>query len=569
MENSEIIEALELTAKLMEIHDENPFKVRGYSSAVYNLEKITVPLATLSPDELEKLDGVGKSMATKITEMSQTGTFKELREFIEKTPPGLLDILEVKGLGPKKIRSLWKEHNITDITQLYEACISNKLTGMKGFGEKTQLQVKENIEFIFANKSKRRIDVAETLANGIYKLLSESGLCSKVSIAGEVRRRMETVDKVLIMAATDNYVSVMSFLDKQSSIVKFEELSSPFSWKGYFSGTELKVEIKLISAARYGSELLINSSAPEHLDSYVPERGTLLSLANASRFETEESFYESIDWQYVQPELREGTFEVALAASKNLPQLIETTDLKGCLHNHSTWSDGQHSIEEMSLKCIEHGYEYFGISDHSQTAAYAHGLQEFRVFEQHKEIDEVNKKLAPFRVFKGIESDILQDGSLDYPEHVLRSFDFIVASVHSTLNMDITKATDRLLTAIHNPYTTILGHPTGRLLLKREGYPLDFKEIINACAKNNVVIEINASPWRLDLDWRWVHYACEQGVWISINPDAHETAGIADMYYGVGVARKGGLTRKNCFNALSATEVAAFFDNRKKKIAGN
>ena len=267
--------------------------------------------------------------------------------------------------------------------------------------------------------------------------------------------------------------------------------------------------------------------------------------------------------------MREGTFEIEAAKKGTLPNLVEMKDLKGILHNHSTYSDGKHSLEQMAVHSKNLGYEYLGICDHSKSAFYANGLNEDRLMQQHAEIDALNKKLAPFKIFKGIESDILYDGNLDYDNQVLASFDFIVASVHSILNMKLEKATQRLLTAIENPYTTILGHPTGRLLLRREGYPIDHKAVIDHCAKYNVVIEINANPWRLDLDWRWVHYAIEQGVKLSINPDAHKMEGYDDMYYGLLAGRKGGLTADMTFNALNAEELGEYFTERKSKIKMN
>ena len=264
--------------------------------------------------------------------------------------------------------------------------------------------------------------------------------------------------------------------------------------------------------------------------------------------------------------MREGFGEVAQAKEHKIPDLLENSDLKGILHNHSTYSDGKHSLRQMAEHCKSLGYEYLGISDHSRTASYAGGLEIEKVLKQHAEIDLLNQELAPFRIFKGIESDILADGSLDYPEDVLKSFDFIVSSVHSILNMEKRRATDRLIRAITNPFTTILGHPTGRLLLRREGYPVDHKAIIDACAAHHVVIEINANPWRLDLDWRWVRYAMDQGVKLSINPDAHEMDGYADMKYGVLVGRKGGLTKEMTLNALSREEIASYFAARKASI---
>jgi len=284
-------------------------------------------------------------------------------------------------------------------------------------------------------------------------------------------------------------------------------------------------------------------------------------------FSTEEEAYRHAGLAYIEPELREGSFEIGLAMENKLPKLVEMQDLRGILHNHSTYSDGKNTLEEMAVYCKELGFEYLGMSDHSRSAFYASGLEANRVRDQQVEIDALNKKLAPFRIFKGIESDILPDGSLDYEDEVLASFDFIVASIHSVLNMDLQKATNRLLKAIKNPYTTMLGHPTGRLLLERKGYPIDHKTVIDACAEEGVIIEINAHPWRLDLDWRWVHYALEKNVMISINPDAHEKAGYHDMRYGLLVGRKGGLTKEMTFNALPVDAVAAHFEKRSQRAA--
>ena len=289
-------------------------------------------------------------------------------------------------------------------------------------------------------------------------------------------------------------------------------------------------------------------------------------LARREKFQQEEAFYEKAGLQFIVPELREGLGEIGLAADKKLPHLLEDGDLRGSLHNHSTWSDGNHSIREMATWLRDHGYEYLGLCDHSQAAHYANGLSVERVRQQHQEIDQLNAELAPFRIFKGIESDILSDGALDYPADVLASFDFIVASIHSNLKMEEAKATNRLLRAIENPYCTMLGHPTGRLLLRRQGYPINYKAVIDACAQHNVIIEINANPWRLDLDWRWVRYALDQGVQLSINPDAHHTDGYADMRYGVLMGRKGHLTKEMTFNAKSVEEVAAYFEARKAGI---
>jgi DNA polymerase (family 10) len=325
------------------------------------------------------------------------------------------------------------------------------------------------------------------------------------------------------------------------------------------------VEIKLVPEADFYNEVFRNSAADAHLSSAFNGSETLYNLLKKGQFKSEAAVYEKAGLPYIEPEMREGYGELELARENKLPKLLTDADLKGILHNHSTYSDGTHTLEQMAVFCKEQGYEYLGICDHSKSAFYANGLQEGRVMAQHREIEKLNQELAPFKIFKGIESDILNDGALDYEEDILKTFDFVVASVHSNLKMTKDKATERLITAIRNPYTTMLGHPTGRLLLRREGYPIDHKAVIDACAENGVIIEINANPWRLDLDWRWVHYALEKGVMLSINPDAHSTSGYADMRYGVLMGRKGGLSAEMTFNAKSREEVEAYFEQRKKE----
>jgi len=272
----------------------------------------------------------------------------------------------------------------------------------------------------------------------------------------------------------------------------------------------------------------------------------------------ETAIYASAGLSWIAPEMREGLDEIAQATKETTPRLLEFSDLRGAVHNHSTWSDGGATIEAMARQCIAMGLEYLVMSDHSRTAVYAGGLSIERVEAQGREIDQLNQKLAPFKIFKSIESDILGDGSLDYPDDVLAQFDLVIASVHSGLKMDETRATERLLRAIANPYTTVLGHPTGRLLLSRPGYPIDHARIIRACAEHGVVMEINANPWRLDLDWSWIPLARKQGVLLSINPDAHALGGLQDMHFGVLAARKGGLTADGTLNAMNLGEFEAW-----------
>ena len=379
---------------------------------------------------------------------------------------------------------------------------------------------------------------------------------------------MEIITEAEFLIGSDELAGVKANIKAMDSIEWILLESGPRTLRGKLKGIDLRVSIHFCSKADFLWKKLSLIASPLHLESLVDDKETIAQKLQKKDYSTEDEFFSINKLQIIPAEMREGYGEVELAKENKIPQLLSDKDLRGILHNHSTYSDGKHTLRQMAEYCKELGYEYLGISDHSKTAFYAGGLNEDQIIKQHQEIDVLNKELAPFRIFKSIESDILSDGKLDYSDEVLASFDFIVASVHSILNMDVKRATTRLITAIENPYTTILGHPTGRLLLRRQGYPIGHKTIIDACAQHNVVIEINANPWRLDLDWRYVRYAMEQGVKLSINPDAHAMEGYLDMKYGVLVGRKGGLTKEMTLNAKSGVEIAAYFDARLQKIKG-
>jgi DNA polymerase (family X) len=531
MTTAAISDLLDLTALLMELHGENSFKSKALKNAAYRIYKLNPNLAGKSLADLEVMEGIGKSIGAKILEMQQTGSTQELRLLMDKTPPGILEVLKIKGLGPKKVSQLWKELGIESIGELQYACNENRLVDLKGFGEKTQQSILENIVFLQVNQGKfHYARIIEPALKAVEALQLEFNT-EKVSLTGEIYRKCEIIDKISILIAAAS-----------KSEFDTSKLQLP-----------LPVELIFCTEENYFNELVRTSSVPEHL-SLIGFQQKLVSPLSS-----EEEVYKSLGFHFVNPELREGLFESEVLKNGHPKELITMNDLKGALHNHSTYSDGQHSIEQMALRCKEMGLTYFGIADHSQSAYYAGGLKLERIAEQHREIDALNKKLSPFRIFKGIESDILPDGSLDYDKDVLATFDYVVASVHSNLKMSEEKAMERLIKAIENPYTTILGHPTGRLLLSRPGYPLDHKKIIDACAANGVVIELNAHPYRLDIDWRWIPYCMEKGVMISINPDAHHQDGLSDMYYGVCAARKGTLTAQHCLNALNLEQITNFF----------
>nr|WP_262895988.1 DNA polymerase/3'-5' exonuclease PolX [Hymenobacter rubidus] len=559
--------AFKLAAQLMELHDENPFKIRAIEGTANALDALSFPVSEVERSGLPDRTGLSKTAAAKVAELLDTGTFSDLQRLLDVTPPGVVEMLGIKGIGPKKIRALWHELGIESTEQLREAAENDQVSKLKGFGKKTQEGILEALEFAGQSKGKLLYPQAESLAHDLAQRLRDALKTEQVAVAGELRRRLETVETVALVAATDQPDQAHQLLNTTAGLTADPRRSGPFAWRGTATESGVRVEVLLVKPEEFTTEVFLNSAAEAHLSEPLTAAPfTLRQLARREKFQQEEALYEKAGLQFIVPELREGLGEIALAAEKKLPNLLEDKDLRGSLHNHSTWSDGNHSIREMATWLRDHGYEYLGLCDHSQAAHYANGLSAERVRQQHKEIDQLNAELAPFRIFKGIESDILSDGSLDYPNEVLASFDFIVASIHSNLKMDERKATDRLLRAIENPYTTMLGHPTGRLLLRRQGYPIDYKAVIDACAQHQVIIEINANPWRLDLDWRWVRYALDQGVQLSINPDAHHTNGYEDMRYGVLMGRKGHLTKEMTFNAKSVEEVAAYFEARKANI---
>lgn len=557
MDNKTIARTFKLCGQLMELHNENPFRSKAIASASFKIDKLPFQAAEASLEKLSEQPGIGKSTAEKVIQIITTGTFPELDELLAKTPEGILDMLKIKGLGPKKVQIIWNDLDIETVGELYYACNENRLIEAKGFGLKTQEDIKKAIEFSLANQGWFLYARVENSANTVLTQLRAALPENQVEFTGDFRRKCEVLEQVeLITDAQRNDLNTaiialnneLKIEDQEDSISFKDENSCPFV-------------VYTTSKENFAQDWLIRTGSEVHLELLKSSSPTIPSAP------TELEIYQSLGLDYITPELREGLDEVSLAKAHNLPKLIEFEDLQGTVHNHSTYSDGVHSLKEMALYCKDAlGLSYFGICDHSKTAVYANGLTEERLQQQWAEVDKLNQELAPFKIFKGIESDILSDGSLDYSDDILAQFDFVVASVHSNLKMDEEKATARLIKAIENPYTTILGHPTGRLLLSRAGYPLDFKKVIDACAANGVVIEINANPLRLDLDWRWHRYALEKGVLLSINPDAHRTEGLLDMHYGIHVARKGGLTKEKCLNAFTLEEISRFFADRKAKI---
>lgn len=537
--NSEIADIFKLMGNLLELHGENEFKARSYHTASFRLDKLSTQTFAMSTAERQAIEGIGKGIFTKIEEILATGTIKELEKLIEDTPPGVIQMMKIKGIGPKKVRLIWKQLEVESIGELLYACNENRLVSLSGFGEKTQQQIIKSIEFLESNAGKLHFDEAEVLANAIVQAFQSKNIT--IEILGELARKCEIVNSLdFLVVASDNHWKLIHGLLQDFGYEPKEQKQEKTNYSS--SSNPLPLSISLASPISFPILKFQEQATSEFL---------VAIGFDPSHFTGDEKYFASKNLPYIIPEMRENKESLSWASQISNPDsIISFNDLKGCIHNHSTWSDGANSIAEMAKACQDLGLQYFVISDHSKTAVYAQGLSVERVEQQQLEIDALNAKYQGFKVYKSIESDILGDGSLDYDTDVLKTFDLVIASVHSNLKMEEERATQRLLKAIENPFTRILGHPTGRLLLSRPGYPIDHKKIIDACAANKVVIELNSHPYRLDIDWRWIHYAQEKGVPISINPDAHVIAGIQDMRYGVNVARKAGLLVENTLNAL-------------------
>ncbi len=562
MNNYEIADHFSLLSKLMDIHGENSFKSKSYSIAAYNIERLPAEIATMADAELFGAKGIGESTGKKIKEIQATGKLQALEDMIAQTPPGILEMLQIKGLGPKKIATIWNELGIESLGELEYACNENRLVALKGFGAKTQETILQNIVYFKQNLGFHLWSEVETIGNTLIEQLRKGLPANLFSLTGDIRRHNETVEFIEVI--TDLSKDVLSKMFAGNSEVKQEEQPADGN-KNY--GATLTVAVPqyprykfyFTDKAHFYKALFNTTGSEEFLTAF--SKSYKLPDTPAS----EEEIFSSNKLAFIPPMQREVEGIFVKAAQHSLSNVIQPKDIKAIIHSHSTWSDGVHTIVQMATTAKEQGFEYLVLSDHSQSAFYAGGLKPEQIAAQHQEIDAFNTKLAPFKIFRSIESDILNDGSLDYSAQVLNTFDLVIASVHSNLKMTQEKAMDRVLTAIRNPYTTILGHPTGRLLLSRKGYPLDHKAIIDTCAENNVVIEINAHPRRLDIDWRWIEYALEKGVLLSIDPDAHSVEGYKDTYYGVMIAQKGGLTAQHNLSSFTLTQFEAFLDIQKKK----
>lgn len=544
----------------MELHDEDPRKIRSLNNAIFNLERFNEKLSEQSLVQLKEIGGVGESIAKSILEICEKGTFQVLEDLKANTPEGIIELIGIRGVGLAKIKSVWKLKNIDNPADFLTLAQSDELTAIKGFGEKTVEKIKDSLVFYLKNKSKLLISDALYLATEIVSIIEKENNNLAFSISGQVKRKAEIVDKICMVTSSDRELvtkTLRSISDRISIISEYPKsvelkLDNLYFMEIIFSSEELLV----FDSWYYGVSV-------EHL---VQMRNAGLKDRREYAGKSETEIYSSSNLHLIPEECRETPDLDQWKLTVVPPKLIEMSEMKGMLHCHSYYSDGHNSLREMAEACIERGYEYLGICDHSKSAFYyANGMFENRVLDQHKEIEQLNQELAPFKIFKGIESDILPEGDLDYEMDFLNNFDFVVASVHSVLNMGFDKSMNRLMKTIRNPHTTILGHLTGRILLERNGFPIDHKVIIDACAEYDVGIEINAHPSRLDMDWRWVSYAMNKGVMISINPDAHSVEGLDLTEFGVIMGRKAGLLSSATLNTKSLPEAEKYFKERKRK----
>ncbi len=559
MTNKQIARFLKETASLIELTGGNPFRGRAFDRAARTIERLEEPVEDLlAAGTLTDIQGIGAGLAGQIQTLLDFGSFELRDELLAALPPGLLETLRIKGLGAKKVRKLWKTLGVTNLEDLEEAAVMGRLAELDGFGAKTQDNILKNIKLLKSYRARRHYATAIAQVEMLVEALRGQPGIARVEPAGALRRKLETIDAADLVVATDDPATARASL---AAVLGTEDTSDILEASVFTGALEdgLPLRVYFASPQRFGTAWWRHTGSEAHVAAFEEAHGAPADQAD------EAAVYAQAGLAFVEPELREDADALRAAT---LPRLITEDDLRGSLHNHSTYSDGAHTLRQMAECARRMGLSYFGICDHSQSLRIANGMPVERVIEQQEEIRRLNQEFeqdgdAPFRIFSGIESDILADGALDYPDDVLASFDFVVASVHTRFNMTEEQATDRVLRAVSNPYTTILGHPTGRLLLAREGYPLDHQAVIDACAQHGVALELNAHPYRLDLDWRWIRKATRQGVMISINPDAHAMDGLYDVRWGVAVARKGWLTADQCLNALPLDAFTAWLAARQ------
>lgn len=587
IDKSQVAAVLDEIGTLLELKGENPFKSRAYHNASRIIETVE-NLDTLVRDkQLTTIKGIGAGLAEKIEELWTKGKIAYLDELQSALPAGLLEIIRIQGVGPKRAKILYDKLKIKDIPGLEKACKDGKVASLEGFGEKSQENILKGLAFLSKHAEKHRYDdAAEAAALMLKEIQSLSGV-KRLSVCGSLRRHKEIIGDVDILVSvkssdarrstSDLRRRTAAILERIAKLPAVERVLGQGETKAsVLLQTGIQVDVRVLNDEQYPYALHYFTGSKEHniaMRQRAIDRGWKLSeygLFDKNEklisCKEEPDIFKELGLAPIPPEMREDRGEIEAASSGKLPKLVEPEDIRGVFHVHSTWSDGRAPLEEMIAESQRLGWEYVGISDHSRSAAYAHGLDIERVKKQATEIEALRKKFK-IRIFWGTECDILKDGSLDYPDSVLSGYDFVIASVHSLFNLSEDDMTRRIIRAVENKYVTILGHMTGRLLLERDGYAVRHSDVLRAAANSGVAVELNASPKRLDIDWRELSKVRELGVQVSINPDAHSVKGLSVVPFGVGIARKGWLTKSDILNTMSLSKMTAWLEARKARSA--
>jgi len=585
MTKEEIANVLERIATLLELKNENPFKIRAYTNAARAIETFGGNVPDFQDEEaVAKIPGIGKSIALKIKELAATGSLKYLEELSAQFPAGVLELFALPGLGAKKIKALYDQLGISSIEQLQKACEEGRVAELAGFGQTTQQKLCDSIAKRAAHAGSFQFGQVAAEAETLRADLAAHDSALQVDIAGSYRRRKEILHDLDLLVATKEPEAIMKFFVSHPLVGSVIARGPTKSSVRLDSGVQC--DLRVVSTAEYPFALAYFTGNKEHnieLRSRALQRGWTLNeyrlapippdskakkklpVKRIPEVRDEAELYRAVDLDFIPPELRENWGEFEAAEKHSLPKLIEKENLRGTFHCHTTASDGHNSIEEMAEAAQALGLEYLGIADHSRSSIQAHGIDETALRVQIAAIRKLNKKLHGFRVFAGVECDILRDGSLDFPDEILSELDYVIVSVHSVFNLSEAEMTARVIRAIENPFVTMLAHPTGRLLLKREPYQINIPAILDAAARTGTWIELNAAPKRLDLDWRWWPLAKQKGVRCVINPDAHRTERLQDLWFGIGIARKGWLTKDDVMNCLPLGKIEIALQAKRER----
>src|SRR5258708_7197930 len=585
MDKNQVANLLDEIATLLELKEgSSPFEVRAYQNAARAVNSLDGDIEPMVREgKLKGVHGLGPPSIKRIEEAVETGHIAFYDELASTTPPVKLEMVRIQGMGPKKINAIYSQLHVTSMADLVKAIEENKVAALPGFGKKTQDKILQGLAFLQQHAGRFLYPVAEKEAGRIQNVLAAMPEIVRLQVAGSLRRRRETIGDIDMVASVDDSAGdearrkIMDVFTSQPSVQAITGKGETKS--SVVLRSDMNMDLRLVNDSQFPYTLHHFTGSKEH---HISLRRRALSMGMTINdyglfrgkephlelipCKDEADIYAALGMDYIEPEMREDTGEIEAAIIHTLPVLVQESDLRGVLHVHSTWSDGQTTIREMAEACIVRGLAYLGITDHSKTAAYANGLDEEALHRQHEEIDRLNAEYAGrIRILKGTECDILRDGALDFADERLATLVFFVASIHSQFNLSPEEQTRRMLRAISNPYVDIIGHPTGRILLSREGYTLDVDAVIDAAADHGVCIEVNADPSRLDLDWRYLHRARDKGIKIPIDPDAHTIHGLDNMHYGVGIARKGWLRASDVLNTMQTEEILNFFRSRRKQ----